>query len=74
MAADRGIGFAGEVVMPRVVGSGHEARVGIDDNWRGVFARRIARLGGTPTWRFAAGRRRRKSHFFAGPPGSRNRF
>src|SRR5262249_11704618 len=36
----RGIGFTGEVIMPWVVGSGHQARVGVDDNRPGVHARR----------------------------------
>ena len=55
VAADRGIGLAGEIVMPRVVGSGHEARVAIDDNRPGVFERRRAGWDGIRGIRGCAG-------------------
>jgi len=42
VAGDWGIAFAGEVVVVRVVGSGHEARVRVDGNRPGVFACRRA--------------------------------
>src|SRR5687768_12501063 len=38
VAADWGIAFAGKVVMPRVVGSRHKARVRVDENRLCVFA------------------------------------
>ena len=39
MAGDWRIGFAGEIVMPWVVGSGQQTRIGVDSNRAGVFAR-----------------------------------
>jgi len=42
VAADWGIGFAGKVVIPRIVGAGDQARVRVDDNRHGVFACRQA--------------------------------
>ena len=45
MAGDWGIAFAGEVVMSWVVGSGHQARVRVDENRPSVFAGRDA-IGG----------------------------
>ena len=34
VAGDWGIGFTDKVVMPRVVGSGHQARVCVNENRR----------------------------------------